>query len=260
MATEPNLRDLFRAPEAPGRQIDVQSVIRRSKRRRLPAQVGIGGAFTLAVGGIGFVVVNEFGPTGVQTTSQVATTAEQGPAYDSPADGRESTNGMMQGDDSSAGIKRAPADRINLCGGPLAEVAPSPSGLVLTVDFPDAPAGAAPVAGTVTLTNTGTEPVAGYSPATPAVTLSQNGIVLWHSNGPTIMMLKDVALAPGESLDYAASFTPVVCGVEDDSAEAFRDDLPPAAPGEYQVSAATDVSVDGSAELVTGPTQSVRIG
>jgi len=260
MATEPNLRDLFRAPEAPGRRIDVQSVIRRSKRRRLPAQVGIGGAFTLAVGGIGFVAVNEFGPSGVQSTSQVATTAEQGQAYDSPADGREATGETMEGDDLSSGIKRAPADRINLCGGPLAEVAPSPTGLVLTVDFPDAPAGTTPVTGTATLTNTGTEPVVGYSPANPAITLSQNGIVLWHSNGPTIMMLQDVTLAPGESLDYAASFTPVVCAVEDDTAEAFRDDLPPVASGEYQVSAATDVTVGGNAELVTGPTRSVRIG
>jgi len=256
MATEPNLRDLFRAPDAPaGRSIDVQSVIRRSKRRRLPAQVGIGGAFTLAIGGIGIVGLNGLGGSQTATDSAVSTTAEQAPAQSD-----DSVMGMMEGDDPTAGIKRAPADRINLCGGPLAEVAPSPSGLVLTVDFPDAPVGAAPVEGTVTLTNTGTEPILGYSPPAPAITLSQNGIVLWHSNGPTIQMLQDVALAPGESLDYAASFTPVVCTVEDDTAEAFRDDLPPVAAGEYQVSAATDVSVNGSAELVTGPTQSVRIG
>lgn len=256
MATEPNLRDLFRAPDAPaGRQIDVQSVIRRSKRRRLPAQIGIGGAFTLALGGIGIVALDGLAGSQTATDSAVSTTAEQAPAQSD-----DGILGMMEGDDPAAGIKRAPADRINLCGGPLAEVAPSPSGLVLAVDFPDAPAGTAPVEGTVTLTNTGTEPILGYSSPSPAITLSQNGIVLWHSNGPTILMLQDVALAPGESLDYAASFTPVVCAVEDDTAEAFRDDLPPVAPGEYQVSAATDVSVNGSAELVTGPAQSVRIG
>ena len=255
MATEPNLRDLFRAPDAPaGREIDVQSVIRRSKRRRLPAQVGIGGAFTLAIGGLGIVVLDGL-PGTVQRTSQVATTAEQAPFGSS-----EAADGMIEGDDTALGGRRIPADRINPCGGPLAELAPSPTGLVVTVDFPDAPVGTAPVTGTVTLTNTGSDEISGYSPATPAVTLSQGGVVLWHTNGPTIQMIRDVALAPGESLDYAASFTPVVCAAEDDTAETFRSDLPPVAAGEYHVSAATDVSIDGGIELVTGPAQSVRIG
>ena len=254
MATDPNLRDLFRGDTPKLPTIDTATVIRRSKTRRLPAQVGIGGAFTLAVGGLGIAGLQGLGSTQTASDSTFST-ADQAPGT------RDGIQGMMEGDAPASGdIKRAPADRINLCGGTLAEVAPSATGLVLTAAFPDSPAGTAPVTGTVTLTNTGTESVAGYTSPTPAVTLSQDGIVLWHSNGPTIMSIQDVMLAPGESLEFAASFTPVVCGVEDDTAEAFRTDLPAVAPGEYQVSAAADVSVDGIAELVTVPTQTVRIG
>jgi len=254
MATEPNLRDLLRGDTPTLRAIDTEAVIRRSKTRRLPAQIGIGGAFTLAIGGLG--VAGLQGLDGTQSSSDSATTMSE----QAPDQGRDGVQGTTEGEATTGGIKRAPADRINLCGGTLAEVAPSETGLVLTVDFPDSPVGTAPVFGTVTLTNTGTRQIAGYSSPTPAITLSQAGIVLWHSNGPTIQSIQDVLLAPGESLDYQASFTPVVCSVDDDTAEAFRTDLPPVAAGEYQLSAAADISVDGVAELVTGPTQTVRIG
>jgi hypothetical protein len=257
MASEPNLRDLFRddAPALP--RIDAATVIRRSKRRRLPAQVGVGGAFVLAIGGLGVAGLQGFGATDSASTMST-TSSDQAPDQGGDGRGAENAQGLLGGD--ATAVKRAPADRINLCGGTLAEVAPNDLGLVLTADFPDAPAGGSPVTGTATLTNTGTRAVAGYMSPTPAITLSQAGTVLWHSNGPTILSIQDVTLAPGESLTLAASFTPVACGVEDDSAEAFRTDLPPVAPGEYQLSAAADVTVDGNAVLVAGPTQTVRIG
>jgi len=252
MATDPNIRDLFRADSVPaGRPIDTGAVIRRSKRRRLPAQVGVGGVFTLAIGGLGLVGVQGLAPA-LTASSQSAESAADSGAPDSGA-------GLLAPAQNES-LKRAPAERINLCGGPLAEVAPSATGLVLTPSFPAAAAGAASVEGTVTLTNTGSESVAGYTSATPAITLSQNGVVLWHSNGPTIQMVSDVVLAPGESIQYPASFTPVVCSVDDDLAESFGADLPAAPAGDYQVSAAADVVIDGTAELVTGPQQTVRIG
>ena len=260
MATEPNLRELFTRDTPTLRAIDTDAVIRRSKTRRLPAQVGIGGAFTLAIGALGVTGLQGMGGTQPASDSAVSS-AEQGPADEQPVQPEAGVKGMVEGDaPSSATSKRAPADRINVCGGTLADVAPSATGLVLTVNFPDAAVGTAPIVGTATLTNTGGQTIVGYSPASPAITLSQAGTVLWHSNGPMIQSIQDVSLAPGESLEYAASFTPVVCAVEDDTAESFRTDLPPVAAGEYQVSAAADVSVDGAAELVTGPTQTVRIG
>ncbi|GAB2462237.1 hypothetical protein HD599_000939 [Conyzicola lurida] len=255
MASEPNLRDLFRGTE-PGRSIDTKEVIRRSKARRLPAQIGIGGVFTLAIGGLGVAGIQAVGGSQSASDSSAISSAADEPRS-TPETFAETDGGSEA---STDGIKRAPADRINLCGGTLAEVAPSQTGLVLTASFPDAPVGTDPVVGTVTLTNTGTTAVTGYTSPTPAITLSQNGIVLWHSNGPTIMMIQDVDLAPGESLELAASFTPVVCTVDDDLAEAFDTDLPAVAAGEYQLSAAADITVDDNAELVTGPAQTVRIG
>jgi hypothetical protein len=259
MASDPNLRDLFHAggsADAPaGHAIDTDAVIRRARRRRLPAQVGFGGAAALLVGGI--VVGGVQGVAGISTT----TSSSESAASDAePELAPLSTGeGFMDAGGTEGELKRAPAERINLCGGTVAEVAPSPSGLVLTAAFPDAPVGSERVEGTVTLTNTGASPVTGYTSATPAVTLSQGGVVMWHSNGPTIMMIRDVALAPGESIDFAASFTPVVCGVEDDLAEGFRADLPAAPAGEYQVSAAADVTVGDTLELVTGPAETVRL-
>jgi hypothetical protein len=257
MATEPNLRDLFRSSDdAPARAIDTQAVIRRSKARRLPAQIGIGGVFTLAVGGLGFAGIQAIGGSGQSASDSSAVSS----AEDAPESGIETFGGVQDSESSTGAIKRAPADRINLCGGALAEVAPSETGLVLTVAFPDAAVGTETVTGTVTLTNTGATAVSGYTSPSPAVTLSQNGIVLWHSNGPTIMMIQDVNLAPGQSMEFATSFSPVVCTVDDDLAEAFRTDLPAAPAGEYQLSAAADVTIGDTAELVTGPAQTVRIG
>jgi len=254
MATEPNLRELFRGDTPTLPAIDTASVIRRSKTRRLPAQIGIGGAFTLAIGGLGVAGLQGLGGTAQTASDSTVSSAEQAPA------GPDGVKGMMEGEGTDAVIKRAPADRINLCGGPMAEVAPNELGLVLTVAFPDTAVGTAPVVGTATLTNTGANPVAGYTAPSPAITLSRDGIVLWHSNGMMIQSIQDVSLAPGESLEFAASFTPVVCGVEDDTAEAFRTDLPPVPAGDYHVSAAADVTVDGNAVLVTGPAETVRIG
>ena len=47
--------------------------------------------------------------------------------------------------------------------------------------------------------------------------------------------------------------------VEDDTAEAFRSDLPAAPAGQYQVSAAIDLMGEFDADLVTGPAQTVTL-
>jgi hypothetical protein len=280
MPTDPTLRDIFRSsPEPSARRIDTDAVIRRSKARRLPAQLGIGGAFTLAAGGIVFGGVNALNPTGTTTAASDAAAESAGDgAADNGTFGTGTDSGTDTGTDtgrvdpetgdvnlddtpgSDEAIKRAPAEKLNLCGGTLAEVAPSETGLVLTAAFPDGQVGAASVTGSVTLTNTGTTAVSGYMSPVPAITLSQDGVVLWHSNGPTILSLQMVDLAPGESLELAASFSPVVCTVDDDLGEAFRTDLPAAPAGDYQVSAAADVVVGEVSELVTGPVSTVRLG
>ena len=251
-----NIHNLFsKADEPKLGAIDTSSVIRRSKARRLPMQLATGGALALAVGGLAFG-----GAQLISTERPVAGSAAA--ESDETGSGTESGTDSADGDLAAGGesIKRAPAEKVNFCTGTLAEVGPAPSGLVFSVDFPDASAGSVLVIGTVTLTNNGSAPVTGTTYSVPAITVSSDGIVKWHSNGAIEESAVVVDLAPGESLEYAASFKPVECGVEDDSAESFRDDLPALPAGEYEVSALIDFSSDGPVELVSGPADTITLG
>lgn len=250
------IRDAFHHSSAPtGHGLDTSEIIRRSKKRRLPRTVGTGAALSLAVVGIGIAGFSGLGAgQGAGTAmSDSASTAESSDSL------RESDSGETMFGGSESAIGEAPIEKLNLCEGTLADVAPSPSGLTISVDLPDAPAGSATIDGTATLTNNGTETVVGYSAASPALTLSQNGTVIWHSNGPMIMLAVDVDLEPGESLSYPVSLTPVVCGTVDDTGESFREDLPAAPAGDYQVSAALTVSGDATADTVTGPLSDITL-
>lgn len=253
MATDDdNIHSLFAKSDETGLgTIDTASVIRRSKARRLPLKLATGGALVLVVGGLGFA-----GIQGALTNAPVASTA--GASTESDARSSEDASNLFS-ENTETSLNRAPADKINLCTGTVADVAPSQSGLELTVDFPDATVGQSSVEGVVTLTNTGMETVTGYTAAAPAITLSQNDTVLWHSNGAMIALAVDVSLEPGESLEYAAWFQPVMCGVEDDLAAGFGEKLPLLPSGEYQVSAAIDVIGQSATDLVTGPSQTVVI-
>jgi hypothetical protein len=261
MPDESDLRDLMQSTSATPRSINAAVVIRRSRMRRMPKQVGLEAAATLAIGGIGIASVQGIASLGSSTASSTA--ADTASLQEAPEVAAGSApDDMMSGGTAEEITKRAPADKLNLCGGPLAEVAPSATGLVATVEFAGADAGQERVDGVVTLTNTSSVAITGSTSATPAITLSQGGIVLWHSNGPTIAMVAIIDLAPGASMRLPASFEPVICAVDDDLLESFRADLPAAPPGDYQVSAALDVLVDqgaGSLELVTGPASATTL-
>lgn len=253
------IRDAFHHSTAPaGNGLDSAEIIRRSKKRRLPRQFGTGAALSLAVVGIGIAGFSGLG-AGQGASSVMSDSAATSESSESSDSLMESDSGDAMLGGSEAVIGEAPIEKLNLCEGPLAEVAPSPSGLTISVDLPDAPAGSATIEGTATLTNNGTESVVGYSAASPALTLSQNGTVIWHSNGPMIMLAVDVDLDPGESLSYPVTLTPVVCGAVDDAGESFREDLPAAPAGEYQVSAAITVRGDATSDTVTGPLSDITL-
>ncbi|MBK4347467.1 hypothetical protein [Lacisediminihabitans changchengi] len=255
MLSESDLRGMLHGePSGTTPRIDLGAVMRRSARRHHGQQVAVGALSTLAVVGIGAAGVagiRSF-PTPATSSGSAASSADNAPHSESAA--------------PFSGGKRAPADRINLCGGPLADVAPAASGLVLAVDFPATASASAPsITGQVTMTNTGTERLIGTTAASPAITLSQNGTVLWHSNGATVMMVAAVDLAPGASMSYPATFTPVRCSVDDDLAEAFPADLPSVGAGSYGVSAAIDFGRTDAAgtflsnDLVTGPVAPITL-
>jgi len=233
-------------------------VTRRSARRHHGQQIAVGSLSTLAVVGIGAA-----GITGIRGISTASTSSA---GSSSQSDSSTSEQGYAAPAQPPTAGKRASAERINRCGAPLAQVAPDASGLVFSVDFPaTASATAARITGQVTMTNTGTERLTGSTAASPAITLSQDGTVLWHSNGPTVMMVTMIDLAPGASTTYAASFTPVRCTEEDEQAESFRADLPSVGPGRYGVSAAIDFSRTDAAgtfvstDLITGPVAPITL-
>ena len=246
MATEPNLRHLFDAPQ-PASAIDVASIVRRSRARRVPKVLGLTGVSVLAIGGLVFGGVQVLG-----LPQSASDTAGSAPVAENPM--------MSEAGDSDLAYdgKRGAAENLNHCGAPLAEVAPSATGLVLSVDFPDAAVGSDSVQGSVVMTNTGSEQLVGYTGTMPAITFSREGIVLWHTPVDTMYdVVREVSLAPGESIEYEASFSPVICESDD---EVGRDGLPAAPAGDYQVSAAVEFMGEFDAELVTGPasTSSLR--
>ncbi|MCU1440018.1 MAG: hypothetical protein JWP85_1015 [Rhodoglobus sp.] len=253
MPTESDLRGMFESADAPN-ALDADRIIARSRMRRLPRVVGAATIGTLAIAG--------FGVLGVQILSM-----QQQPMTASTLDQSAEDSGGAAPEGTETFVKRAAADEINLCAGPVAESFPSFAGLQLDVAFPEAAPVGGTVAGAATLTNTSAARVTGTTASRPAITLSQNGIVLWHSNGPVDSSAVVVDLEPGESLQYAASFEPVRCDVEDDLAEAFRVDLPPVPAGQYEVSAAIDFTPDPSMpqqeipglDLVTGPREPITL-
>lgn len=269
MATEADLIARMRDDGGSSTRIDVTDVIRRSRRRRMVGQLAIGGTATLAVIGLGVGALSGLGAGGNSSVFSDAPASDSGGAgsgaEDAPAPGAPFSDGgpsIAQGDGATGGIAQAPANKINLCEGTLAEVAQSPIGLELTPVFPAAAAsGSDVIEGAVVMTNVGGSRVVGTTGARPAITLSRDSTVLWHSNGFTTMIAVEVDLEPGESMEYPVTFEPVRCQVQDDTQESFRIDLPPVGAGTYELSAAIDFVPDSATamvdNLVTGPRTSI---
>jgi hypothetical protein len=257
-----DFRSRFGPVDTDAAKIDTRQVIRRARLRRLPAQIAIGGGVVVAAGVLvvgAAVGLRAFSTSSGSASSSVAAAPEATSPV--PAGGSAASDSSGSNSSGSGAITPdsggAPAEKLNLCGGSLADVAASATGLVLTPHFPDASAGAASVPGSVTLTNTSKTRWSGSTAASPSITLSRHGVVLWHSV-TTDTAARNIDLAPGESTTYPAVLEPVVCGVEDDT-DGFRTDLPHVAAGTYQVSAAIDAPVDGLADLVTGPSQTISL-
>lgn len=245
MASEPsNLRHLF--GETPASSIDVSSVIRRSRARRAPRLLGAGAVAVLAIGGLAYG-----GFSGLSGLGGVSTASDSGGA--APMEDSDSEL-WSTADDSNA----AKITTVGFCGSPTTPLAVIETGLELSVDFPAvAKVGAASVGGVATLTNTGQEPVVGSTFAAPMITLSRDDTVVWHSFPNRKPLPLD--LDPGESIAFEASFSPAVCGPEDDLNGAMRDELPAVPAGDYEVFAETDVYSAAGTTLVRGPSQAITL-
>jgi hypothetical protein len=255
MASDSELRDRFHEGTQPKGQIDVDAVLRRARARRRPrvALAAAGSVLAIAAIAVPAVATNYLSQT-PQDTALVAGGDAAAP--------ESATGGMADTDDGGADeMMSAPAEKIQACGAPLAEVAPGASGLVITLESVTAQADAHSIPVTATLTNEGDARVTGFTGNRPAVTLSDDGITLWHTNGGTDGNAIVVDLDPGESITYETIFEPVVCSDVDELGDEFRTGLPAAGPGDYLLSAIIYLHHDDDSEidLVTGPASQVTL-
>lgn len=243
MPTDAELRTLFRDTPAPTVDIDPAAVIRRSRRRRLPQQLGVGSALALSVAGIGvasFTGLNGLSPL-MTAADAPAGMAEHGPVS-------EGSQVPFSGGDSSATEQRSS------CGsGPVSDADVS---TVLTVvgDFPEAASAGRPIAGRLTMTNTGAESVSGIV-VDGMVSLSRGGEQVWHRDESIVGA--SVALTPGQSAALDFSFDPVGCTI----GETARGETgPPLAPGQYRLSPVLLLEApDGAVLLVRGPASAITV-
>ncbi len=256
MSSESELREAMRssASNLPT-SLDADAVVRRARARRVPKLVALTSLSVLAIAGIatlGVTVLPALQPGlgGASSSSVMATAPES----------------LQDGGADNSASKSFDAHQItqNLCGSPTGNTPPNSAGLTLSVNFPSSSAvDGQNIAGTVSLTNTGTSSVSGSTTIAPTVFLSSDGITVWHSNGAMIAMAVDVDLKPGQSFTYDAYFTPVECGPEDDANGLFSDNLPALTAGQYSISAEL-VFVPRDAEygqniLVGGPAQTIEL-
>lgn len=241
MASESDLRHRFRDPESPGGTIDVDAVIRRSRARRRPRAILAASASTLAAAAI-VVPLTLVGIGSISPTNPDATLA--GGAAESATD-----SGLAEPD---AAIDRAPVSRVNLCEGELTQLDTPESGLAIALPATVAEAGPEPVDIVVTLVNTSDTELRGSVIGTAALTVSEDGMVVWHSNGPSADASERRAftLAPGESTTFPAQVELVRCAIEDDEGDEFRSELPPLEPGDYTLTALLEIELGADAEPV----------
>jgi hypothetical protein len=265
MADESDLRSMLQreAASAGTPELDPGRLVRRSKARRLPRQLAAGSAVAVAVLGLG--VGTASGIRLLSPAPEMSTAGGGAEATDEEAgtmseeDAQPESGGESGGDAAGGGIQLAPAYKIHACGGMLGTVPEDGlTGVSVAVDFPDeAPAGET-VRGTVEVTNDTGEPLRGVISDVAATTLSQDGVVLWHT--PRMERTLPVDLDPGESATLEASFEPRICAAEDEGREAFRPDLPAVDPGQYEVSVAFDIErEDGFVLQVVSGTEPIAL-
>lgn len=236
MAPEPsNLRHLF--GDTPTPDIDVSTVIRRSRARRAPRVLGAGAFAVLAVGAIAYGGFSGLAGGNDMTASDAGGSAPMAESMDS------GETQSLYGDAKSS----VPASDLFRCGEPVFEIPASELGLVLAVSAPvvvDASAASLPV--DVSLVNEGAERVEASISASPSLALVMDDVVVATAAGapPTTT----VDLKVGESFAYETTSLMLACDGE------------PVAPGDYEVLAAIDTSAVSGRPWATGPTQRVTIG
>jgi hypothetical protein len=266
MADESELRSMLQreAAAAGTPELDPSRLVRRSKARRLPRQVAAGSALAVAVLGLGIGTASGIRmlnpPAEMSSAGGGSEATDEGASTLSEEEALPESSGGEGGDAAGGGgIELAPAYKINACGGMLGTVPEDGlTGVSVEVAFPEAADVSGTVRGSVEITNDTGEPLRGAMSELAATTLSQDGLVLWHT--PRVDRTLRVDLDPGESTTLSASFEPLVCSVEDEGRQDFPPDLPPVDPGQYEVSVAFDIErEDGFVLQIVSGTEPIAL-
>ena len=240
MATESDLRDLLRGPDPEGRgDIDLDAVLRRTRRRRRPRVIAAQALGSVAIVGVVGTAIFVGGPW---ADRGVMMTAEDAGAGAESADEESATAPFADGD----ALRWSP----DLCGAPVTDPVGS-EGVTLEMSIVTIfePGDRIPV--TVTLRNDGPDPIVGTSASSPYVSFVRDGVVVWHSFATQDASARIVDLEPGESMTYEAFFDRVVCGTEDDLVmEDPEDPLPRAPSGDYELRAVIVVTTDAGPSIL----------
>ncbi|WP_309712090.1 hypothetical protein [Pseudolysinimonas sp.] len=240
MATESDLRDLLRGPDPEGRgEIDLDTVLSRTRRRRRPRVIAAQALGSVAlVGVLGTAVV-----VSIPRVDQAALMT----AEDAAAGSEESATAPYADEDALRWMPDA-------CGAPVTDpVGADALALEITIPTTLGPEERIPVS--VTLRNAGPDRIVGTTGSAPYVSLARDGIVVWHSYAVQDASAQVVDLDPGESMTFETSFDRVICGTEDDLVMDDPDSaLPPAPRGDYELRAVVVVATETGLNVVaTGP-------
>ena len=257
MHTESELRDKLRgAVPAATSRIDPAVIIRRAKVRRAPRQVAFGSVAALAVAGFTFLGVSV-----APSLFSMSTGASDSASIVGAESFKDDPAGSQVGGGASNGAHEPDIDaRLSArCGISPLTVAPNSLGLELTTSFPESvPADGSSVSGLVTVTNTGNSRVRGTTSVEPIVSLSRNGVTVWHTSGSAADLARHVDLEPGQSAIYSASFRTIQCNPDDENPATVGDNLPALVPGPAEVTATiTYFSDTGDSFLISGPAESI---
>jgi hypothetical protein len=251
MPSDSDLRRRFQEGTQPRGEIDLEAVLRRARARRRPRVVIAAASSVLAITAIAVPAVLVNGLPGIGTGDQVLSAGDA--AAPESAGGAAGTSDTQLTD---------PAARIlNLCGSEVVSPAPAPNGLTVAVDPVTASPGQHDIPVTVTLTNAGTSSIFGSTAAAPSLTLSRDGVTVWHTSEAADGAARVVDLGPGESMTYQTTFDAVLCGAGEDADLVTPGTLPAAPAGSYLLWAMIELTHDdGSAvDLVSGPAVAVTL-
>lgn len=248
MATESDLRDLLRGPDPEGRgEIDLDTVLSRTRRLRRPRVIAAQALGSVAlVGVLGTAIVVAIPPT-----EQAALTTAEDAAAGSEEAAPFADDGALRWmpDACGAAVTDSVGSDILALVITIPAAAPTTDGAEERIPL------------TVTLTNTGPDPVVGTTGSAPYVSLARDGIVVWHSYGVQDASAQVVDLDPGESMTFETYVDRVTCTTEDDLVMHDPDNALPRAPsGDYELRAVVVVATStGLTLLASGPPVSLAI-